>query len=73
MMHNVAGKSLQRNSSHRRALRMNFTVSLLMHERVVTTLPKAKALRPFVEQQALKRVVVRVRAKRVASWDHSKT
>jgi large subunit ribosomal protein L17 len=29
---------------------MNFTVSLLTHERVVTTLPKAKALRPFVEK-----------------------
>ncbi|GDY01016.1 50S ribosomal protein L17 [Planctomycetota bacterium] len=50
MKHNVAGKSLQRNSAHRAALRMNFTVSLLTHERVVTTLPKAKALRPFVEK-----------------------
>src|SRR5438477_11794889 len=50
MMHNVAGKRLQRNSGHRRALRMNFTVSLLLHERVGTTLPKAKALRPFVEK-----------------------
>ena len=34
--------------------------------------PDAEALRPFVEQQARKRVVVRVRAKRVASWDHAK-
>ena len=50
MMHNVAGKRLQRNSGHRRALRMNFTVSLLLHERVVTTLPKAKDLRPVVEK-----------------------
>lgn len=50
MMHNVAGKSLGRNSGHRRALRMNFTVSLIQHERVVTTLAKAKALRPFVEK-----------------------
>ena len=50
MMHNVAGKSLQRNSAHRAALRRNFTVSLLMHERVETTLPKAKALRPWVEK-----------------------
>ena len=32
----------------------------------------AEAMRPFVEQQAHKRVVVRVRAKRTASWDHSK-
>lgn len=50
MMHNVRGKSLGRNSAHRRALRMNFTVSLIQHERVVTTLAKAKALRPFVEK-----------------------
>jgi large subunit ribosomal protein L17 len=50
MMHNVAGKSLQRNSAHRAALRRNFTVSLLMHERVETTLPKAKALRPWIEK-----------------------
>ncbi len=50
MMHNVAGKSLGRNSAHRRALRMNFTVSLIQHERVVTTLAKAKALRPFIEK-----------------------
>jgi large subunit ribosomal protein L17 len=49
-MHNVAGKSLQRNSAHRAALRKNFTVSLIKHERVVTTLAKAKALRPFVEK-----------------------
>ena len=50
MMHNVSGKSLQRNTAHRAALRKNFTVSLIQHERVVTTLPKAKALRPFVEK-----------------------
>lgn len=50
MMHNVAGKSLQRNTAHRAALRKNFTVSLIQHERVVTTLAKAKALRPFVEK-----------------------
>lgn len=50
MMHNVAGKSLGRNSAHRAALRKNFTVSVIQHERVVTTLAKAKALRPFVEK-----------------------
>jgi large subunit ribosomal protein L17 len=50
MMHNVAGKRLGRNTAHRAALRKNFTVSLIKHERVVTTLPKAKALRPFVEK-----------------------
>jgi large subunit ribosomal protein L17 len=50
MMHNIAGKRLGRNTAHRRALRMNFTVSLIQHERVVTTLPKAKALRSHVEK-----------------------
>ncbi|MGE3172929.1 MAG: 50S ribosomal protein L17 [Planctomycetota bacterium] len=50
MRHRVAGKSLGRNTAHRRALRMNFTVSLIEHERVVTTLAKAKALRPHIEK-----------------------
>jgi len=50
MRHNVAGKSLNRNTAHRAALRKNFTVSVIKHERVVTTLAKAKALRPFVEK-----------------------
>lgn len=50
MKHNVAGKKLQRNTAHRAALRKNFTVSVIRHERVVTTLAKAKALRPFVEK-----------------------
>ncbi len=50
MMHNIAGKRLGRNTAHRAALRKNFTVSVIKHERVVTTMPKAKALRPFVEK-----------------------
>jgi large subunit ribosomal protein L17 len=41
---------LGRNTAHRAALRKNFTVSVIFHERVVTTMPKAKALRPFVEK-----------------------
>jgi len=50
MRHNVAGKKLGRNTAHHAALRKNFTVSVIKHERVITTLPKAKALRPFVEK-----------------------
>ena len=50
MKHKVAGKHLNRNSAHRKALRMNFAVSVIKHERVTTTLAKAKALRPFVEK-----------------------
>ena len=64
MRHRVAGKQLGRNTAHRAALRKNFTVSLIMHERVVTTLPKAKALRPFIEKiitLAKKRSLHRIR------------
>lgn len=50
MRHQVAGKHLNRNSAHRKALRMNFTVAILKHERVTTTLAKAKALRPHIEK-----------------------
>jgi len=50
MRHRVAGKSLNRNTAHRAALRKNLTVSLFQHERVVTTLAKAKAIRPFAEK-----------------------
>jgi len=50
MMHNVAGKRMGRNTAHRAALRKNFAVAVIRHERVVTTLSKAKALRPFVEK-----------------------
>ena len=50
MKHKVAGKHLNRNSAHRKALRMNFCVSVIKHERVTTTLAKAKALRPFLEK-----------------------
>ena len=53
MKHKVAGKHLNRNSAHRKALRMNFAVSVIKHERVTTTLAKAKALRPFVEKMIM--------------------
>ena len=50
MRHKVAGKHLNRNSAHRKAMRMNFAVAVITHERVTTTLAKAKAMRPFVEK-----------------------
>lgn len=50
MRHRVAGKKLGRTSSHREAMTRNMAVSLIEHERIVTTLPKAKALRPYVEK-----------------------
>ena len=50
MKHNIKNKKLNRNSSHRKALLMNLSNALIKHEQITTTLPKAKALRPFVEK-----------------------
>ena len=50
MRHLKAGWKLGRNTSHRRALLRNLVTSLILQERVETTLPKAKAMRPHVEK-----------------------
>lgn len=50
MRHRVAGKRLSRSSSHRQAMERNFICSVIKHERVVTTLEKAKFLQPAVEK-----------------------
>ena len=50
MKHNIVHKKLNRTSSHRKALLMNLSNALLKHEQITTTLPKAKALKPFVEK-----------------------
>ena len=50
MRHRYAKKKMNRSSSHRAAMRMNFMCSVIMHERVVTTLERAKALRRNVEK-----------------------
>lgn len=49
MRHRNANKKLSRTSSHRLAMFKNMANSLILHERIVTTLPKAKELRRFVE------------------------
>ena len=49
MRHKNAGRRLGRNSPHRRAMYRNLAASLLVHETVRTTLPKAKELRRVVE------------------------
>ena len=49
MRHHLSGRQLSRNSSHRHALMRNLSVSLLRHETVRTTLPKAMELRRVVE------------------------
>ena len=50
MRHRVAGWKLGRNTEHRRALLRNLVTSLIMEERIETTLTKAKAMRPHVEK-----------------------
>jgi large subunit ribosomal protein L17 len=50
MRHLKAGKKLGRNTSHRRALLRNLVTSLILEERIETTEPKAKAMRPHVEK-----------------------
>ncbi len=50
MRHRKAGRKLNRTSSHRKAMFANMAASLIEHEQIVTTLPKAKELRPIVEK-----------------------
>ena len=50
MRHRVAGWKLGRNTSHRRALLRNLVTSLILKERIETTVVKAKAMRPHVEK-----------------------
>jgi large subunit ribosomal protein L17 len=50
MRHKVAGFKLGRTTSHRRSLLRNLATSLIIEERIETTVPKAKALRPIVEK-----------------------
>lgn len=50
MRHRRAGRKLGRNATHRLALYRNLTMALIRHERIITTLPKAKAVRPFIEK-----------------------
>src|SRR6267142_326102 len=50
MRHKVAGWKLGRNTAHRRSLLRNLVTSLIIEERIETTIPKAKAMRPHVEK-----------------------
>ncbi|KJV75952.1 50S ribosomal protein L17 [Orientia tsutsugamushi] len=50
MRHRVSGRKLNRTTSHLLAMLANMSVSLIQHEQINTTLPKAKELRPFVEK-----------------------
>ncbi len=46
----MKGRKLNRTSSHRKALLANMAASLVKHEQIKTTLPKAKELRPYLEK-----------------------
>jgi large subunit ribosomal protein L17 len=50
MRHGKAHRKLGRTQSHRAAMFANMAASLIKHEQIVTTLPKAKELRPIVEK-----------------------
>ena len=50
MRHGKAHRKLGRTTAHRTAMFANMSASLIKHEQIVTTLPKAKELRPFVEK-----------------------
>jgi large subunit ribosomal protein L17 len=50
MKHRIKQRLLQRGTSHRLALLANLAASLIEHEQITTTLPKAKELKPFVDK-----------------------
>jgi large subunit ribosomal protein L17 len=50
MRHLKAGRRLGRNASHRNAMFRNLTMALIRHERIITTVAKAKEVRPFIER-----------------------
>ena len=50
MRHRVAHRKLGRTTEHRIAMLKNMSASLIKHEQIITTLPKAKELRPYVEK-----------------------
>ena len=65
MRHNVAHRKLGRVTEHRIALLRNQAMALLRHERIETTVPKAKELRPFVER------LITIAKRGVASGDEN--
>lgn len=50
MRHRLSGRKLGRRTAHRAAMFANMTVSLLRHEQIMTTVPKAKELRRFADR-----------------------
>ena len=50
MKHKIKDKKLNRTSSHRKALFKNMAQAIIKHEQIITTLPKAKTMKPIVEK-----------------------
>ncbi|MDA0763632.1 MAG: 50S ribosomal protein L17 [Proteobacteria bacterium] len=50
MKHRLKGKKLNRTSSHRKALFKNMAQAIIKHEQIITTLPKAKTMKPIVDK-----------------------
>jgi large subunit ribosomal protein L17 len=50
MRHGNSGRKLNRTSSHRKAMFANMAASLIQHEQIVTTLPKAKEMKPIIDK-----------------------
>jgi large subunit ribosomal protein L17 len=74
MQHNRAGRKLRRTTSHRLAMFSNQLASLMTHERIETTLTKAKELRPLAERLVTKAKNDGVAARRhVARWIADRT
>ena len=76
MRHGMSGRKFGRTRAHRRAMLANLAAALLKHEQIVTTLPKAKDIRPYTEKlitlakrgdlHARRQVVSTLRDERVA-------
>lgn len=66
MRHRKKGRNFSRTSSHRKAMFKNMMVSLLKHELIKTTLPKAKELRSYIEPMITLAKVDSVHRRRIA-------
>jgi len=66
MRHGVAKRKLNKSISHKRSMFANMTVSLIKHEQIKTTLPKAKELRPIIEKMITKARTKDLHARREA-------
>ena len=78
MRHRIAGRQFSRDSDHRRAMLRNLAAGLFEHGEIETTLPKAKAVQPFVEKlitlakkgtfNARRRIEARLTDRRIHAW-----